>query len=129
MLLSEYNWLADENIHPQLILHFQKKINITTVSEAGLQGNPDTDILEYAYQNNQVVLTQDSDFGKLIFVNKMKFSGVVYLRPGHLHSTVHIKTLEYLLHGNIETKSPFLLVAENISGHITVRLRNNIIVL
>lgn len=55
MLLQEYNWLTDENIHPQLILHFQKKIKITILSEAGLQGKPDTEILEYAYQNNQVV--------------------------------------------------------------------------
>lgn len=128
MLLQEYHWLADENIHPQLILHFQKKIKITTLSEAGLQSKPDTEIQEYAYQNNQVVLTQDSDFGKLIFVNKMKFNGVVYLRPGHLFSDVHIKTMEYLLQANINTESPFLLVAENISGYIAVRLRNNIIV-
>lgn len=128
MLLKEYNWLADENIHLQFILHFQNKINITSLSDVGLISKTDTEILEYAYRNEQMVLTQDSDFGKLIFVNKMKFNGVVYLRPGHLLPAVHIETVEYLLGVNLKTEAPFLLVAENNNGHISVRLRNNIIV-
>lgn len=128
MLLKECSWLADENICQEAISIFSKQLDMISVSEAGLKSATDTDILEYAYQNKRVVLTQDSDFGKLIFANKQAFLGVVYLRPDHLLAEYHVDTLKRLLSEEIFLVPPFLIVAEKSNNQIKVRVRNDLVI-
>ncbi|MEM6297884.1 MAG: DUF5615 family PIN-like protein, partial [Bacteroidota bacterium] len=75
-------------------------------------------------QDQYVIISQDSDFGTLIFKEMADFYGIIYLRPGHHAAVVHLQTIEALLKANIDFEPPFLLVAENKEGKINFRVRN-----
>jgi predicted nuclease of predicted toxin-antitoxin system len=127
MTLSEFSFLADENIDPAAINFLQdKSIAISSLLELDLIGSADSDILEYAQKKKLVILTQDSDFGSLIHTMNLDFYAIVFLRPGHFSPSVHIETLESLLRLETVLNPPFIIVAENSSGKIKIRIRDKI---
>ncbi|NOZ49710.1 MAG: hypothetical protein GXP37_06630 [Chloroflexi bacterium] len=116
--------LTDENIHPGVITYLQNKgADIITVREVGLGASKDVDILQYALEEQRVVLTHDSDFGRLAFVHQKAIPGIIYLRPGHIKSEFTIATLEYLSSLAIDVQFPFIIVAERIRDVIRTRVR------
>ena len=55
MNLFAYPLLADENIHPDVVLQLRiQNLDVVTVSEADLAGQPDTAVLEFAHQKGTV---------------------------------------------------------------------------
>ena len=55
--------LIDENIPSELVNDLRRaRYQIESVSEKGLTGHPDENILAYAKKKNRVVLTTDKDF-------------------------------------------------------------------
>ena len=121
------SFIADENISDELIDHLKSLSFLTkSIWEAGLAGSNDNDIIEYATKNQLVILTQDRDFGTLIHTTNIPFVGIVYLRPGHLSATFHIRTFEAILREVIVIEPPFILVAENNGAKIKLRIRNHI---
>jgi predicted nuclease of predicted toxin-antitoxin system len=49
----------------------------------------DSDVLNLAHAENRVLLTEDKDFGWLVFVSHAASAGVVLIRfPGHARSTL-----------------------------------------
>lgn len=125
MKLKDFAFLCDENINPIIYQFFiDQQLNIANLSDHGLKGETDSTILEFAHQHNAVVLTHDSDFGSLIYSNAKAFTGIVYLRPGHMNSQIHIETLNTLFDYNPEVIAPFIIVAENTNRAIKLRVRN-----
>jgi predicted nuclease of predicted toxin-antitoxin system len=45
-------------------------------------GIPDTDVLALAVQANRILITDDRDFGELVFRQLKPHTGVIYLRLG-----------------------------------------------
>jgi predicted nuclease of predicted toxin-antitoxin system len=124
MTLASFAVLADENINPLLVnLLRNAGFNVTHVNDVGLSNTPDHVILKYGYDNNQLILTLDDDFGTLVFRNKQPFIGIIRLRPGHLLGDVHVPTLQAILSAEIDYKPPFLLIAERRQGQIHIRYR------
>ena len=82
--------------------------------------------IKLSFKENRVIITQDRDFGKLIYTQNSDFIGILYLRPGHILPQFHIQTLEHLLESNIQLESPFILIAENFGNSIKIRIRNKI---
>lgn len=125
MKFRSCSFLADENIHPEVIRYLQQTgIKTISVKEVGLNGKSDLEILSLAIQKNQLVLTQDADFGKLVYTSEIKFPGIVYLRPGHYSPSFHIQTIKIIMTENLDLNSPFILVAENKGNSVKIRLRN-----
>ena len=86
MKALDYPLLADENIHPDVIAFLRRAgLDVESVADEGLFGLPDAHVLLQATESGRVVLTHDSDFGGMA-VFGAKFVGIVYLRPGHIHS-------------------------------------------
>ncbi len=83
MKLNTFTFLADENIPAKIIL-FLKTMGIDTLSanEVLLNGKADETIVDFAFANKRVILTQDSDFGNILFTTNKKVFGIVFLRPG-----------------------------------------------
>lgn len=124
MELSEFSFLADENIHPDLILSLrQQNIKVISVKEEGLAGSTDDNLIIKAEQGGLIILTHDSDFGKIVFTNKGIHIGIVYLRPGHISPQFHIQTFQALLQTNLDLSIPFLLVVERIGDTMRIRKR------
>jgi predicted nuclease of predicted toxin-antitoxin system len=90
----------------------------------GWQGRRDIDILVEATAQNRVVITQDDDFGKIVFTTSTPFIGIIYLRPGHFFPEKTIISLKDLLtHDELEYSIPFILVVEDKLNYIKIRLR------
>jgi predicted nuclease of predicted toxin-antitoxin system len=126
MLLNEFIWITDENIHPELISEISGSVKVFTLKELGLLGSTDTEILLKANSINGLILTHDSDFGKLAFLEMIAFVGVVYLRSGHFSAQFHLLTIRHLLEQDLEVHSPFIIVAWHKQDKIKIRIKNRI---
>ncbi|MCO6490362.1 MAG: DUF5615 family PIN-like protein [Phaeodactylibacter sp.] len=125
MKIRNLKFLTDENIDKELVDFLrQDGFDVFDIKEEGLFRMPDREILKLAFEQQRVIISQDSDFGTLIFRDKVSFSGIIYLRPGHYSPDLHIQTFRTLLSINLEYTYPFILVGENEHGKIKFRLRN-----
>jgi predicted nuclease of predicted toxin-antitoxin system len=119
----DFPLLADENVHPDVIVFLRKiGLDVDSVAEQGQFGLPDSQVLQQASESNRVVLTHDSDFGGMA-VFGAKFTGIVYLRPGHIRADFTIKTLEAIRDNAPEVTPPFILVAERTGDTVKIRVR------
>ena len=124
MNLFSYPFIADENIHPVVVKELrQQEINISSVVDQGLVGQPDNDILQFAHQSGRVVLTHDSDFGTLSIAQQRPFTGIVFVRPGHIQPQFTLKMLESLENQNIDVTPPFIVVATRQQNTVRIRVR------
>lgn len=123
---KNFKFLADENIN----LVFTRKcrdlkFDIIHTSEIGLNGKSDQEILQFALDRQLIVITCDSDFAKMAFVDRASFLGIVYLRPNHIHAEHHLETLQHIIIQDLDFQPPFVLVAERYDDVIRIRLRNS----
>lgn len=124
MKLTSFRFLIDENISDEIVEFLRRKnIEVESIKEKVWFGMTDKAILEYALQHQLIVLTQDSDFGTLIYRDKSDFHAIIYLRPEHFDGQFHIPTLRTLLLQDWQLKPPFIITAENTNTSIKVRLR------
>jgi predicted nuclease of predicted toxin-antitoxin system len=127
MFLKEFSYISDENINPSIIKYLRdKSFNIKDVREEKLIGTSDSELMKLSFKENRVIITQDRDFGKLVYTQNSEFIGIIYLRPGHIAADFHIKTFEYLLNADLDLVIPFIIVAENLNSSIKIRLRSNL---
>ena len=123
MKALDFPLLADENVHPDVIEFLRKaRFDVDSVAEQGQFGLPDTRVLQQATEMGRVVLTHDSDFGGLALMGA-KFTGIIYLRPGHIRADFTIKTLEAIRDNAPEVTPPFILVAERTGDMVKIRVR------
>ncbi len=117
--------LADENIHPQVVDALRRRgADVLDVKESGWIGSTDLEILRKASTENRVVLTHDSDFGKLAITTGEPMFGIIYLRPGHIKPTFTLETLEVLFAELTEVTPPFIAVAERLEQRVRIRYRS-----
>jgi predicted nuclease of predicted toxin-antitoxin system len=123
--LSQFPFLADENIHPGVVRFLRDHgCDVLDVKEAGLAGTSDRVLLDHARPDHRVILTHDADFGALAIVQGEQVRGIVYLRPGHIHPSFTVDTLSALFRLELELVAPFLLVAHRSGSKLRVRLRH-----
>jgi len=73
-------FLADENLEYSIITFLRKKnIDVDAVRDK-MKGAPDLTIIEYAFENNLIIITSDKDFGELTFRLKKLNHGIILLR-------------------------------------------------
>jgi predicted nuclease of predicted toxin-antitoxin system len=123
MNFKSCKFIADENI-PPLLTTYLKELGVDIIIIEKLQS--DLDIIAYAHKHNRAVITQDADFGKIVFTAKVDFTGIIYLRPGHISAAFHKTTIQAIISEKLELLAPFILVAENQGEKIKLRLRNAI---
>jgi predicted nuclease of predicted toxin-antitoxin system len=126
MKIKDLHLLTDENIDPAVLSFLrQESFDVVDIKEMGWQGKKDIEILVEAHKQQRVVVTQDDDFGKLVFSVKIPFTGIIYLRPGHFFPERTIKALKTVfLQEVLDYIPPFILVVDDKSTHIKIRLRN-----
>lgn len=73
-------FLADENIYHALVIRLRSRgYDVMTVDECGLRGVDDSRIMEYAIQEQRIIITFDRDFSDLRSLPK-NLPGVLLLR-------------------------------------------------
>lgn len=77
------DFLADENIHADIVGWLRDRGNDVLYAAEALQSRRDDDLLAIARQDQRVLITDDKDFGELVFHQRLATSGIVLIR---LHS-------------------------------------------
>ncbi|MBS1514373.1 MAG: DUF5615 family PIN-like protein [Bacteroidetes bacterium] len=117
----------DENLPVDFIDYLKKlNLNIKDIKSENLFGINDVEVLKISNDESRVIITQDKDFGKIVYTNLYNFFGIIYLKPGHISSKIHIDTFQHLLNSDLILKTPFIVVAENNNSVIKIRLRNEL---
>ena len=124
MKLKDCPFLTDENIHADIVTFLREQgHDVLDVKEAGLVGAGDLDLIRRARAEDRVVLTHDRDFGRLVALAEEPFTGIVYLRPGHLDPAFTIGSLRTLFTEELTLRRGFLIVAHRREGHVHLRVR------
>ncbi len=119
-----YPLLADENIHPDVTRALAAQgFDIRSVRDLSLIGSDDEAVLREAHNQRRVVLTHDSDFGRLAIQSGAPFVGIIFIRPGHIAAPFVLDALNTVHRADIEAKAPFMLVVERRGEMVRVRLR------
>ena len=75
--------LADENLHADLVARLRSQGHDVLYAAEVFPQQEDSDLLQIAQSQSRIVITDDKDFGELIFRRQMATHGVILLR---LHS-------------------------------------------
>jgi len=123
--LDAFAFLADQNIHPEVVAFLRGRgLDVASAEELGLANAADTLILHTALETNRIVLTHDSDFGSLAIAAGQPILGIVFLRPGHIQAGFTIRTLDAIFEANPELTPPFLVVAIRSRDKVRIRTRS-----
>lgn len=121
---NSLSFFADENISSDLI-HWIKSqgYEISSVIEEKMQGTSDINIIKKCFDLNSIIITQDNDFGKLIFTTTIPFYSIIYLRPGHFDGKFHIPTLQSILKNKKLIQKRTLIIGQRIENKIKIRIK------
>ncbi len=112
-------FLVDESAGSRLSSHLTALgHDATFVAHTRGQGIPDEEVLAIAHAEGRVLITQDRDFGDLIFRQHHRHSGVIYLRLGTSSFTARRERLDYVLDNYADQLDRFIVVTQN-----TIRVR------
>jgi predicted nuclease of predicted toxin-antitoxin system len=98
---------------------------VRTVADEGLRGSDDVAVLRRAHAMGRVVVTHDADFGKLAIQAGEPYTGIVFLRPGHISPSFVLGALAALEASSINVIPPFIAVIERKVDHVRVRVRSD----
>ena len=88
------NFLIDENIHADIVAWLRSLGQNVLYAAESLSGSSDEELLKTAQREHRVIVTDDKDFGELIFHRRMLSSGVIPLRLTDRSIQVRLKRLE-----------------------------------
>lgn len=78
------------------------------------RGIDDDKILKQAVKENRILITNDKDFGEMIFREKKTHKGVIFLRLDDERSVIKIKVIENILDKHPdEIENSFIVASEN----------------
>jgi predicted nuclease of predicted toxin-antitoxin system len=84
--LPQLKFIVDMDLSPLTVSQLKEKgWEIIRVSEVMDVRTDDIDILNYAREHNQVVITHDLDFSELLAVNGLDSPSVINLRLENMH--------------------------------------------
>jgi predicted nuclease of predicted toxin-antitoxin system len=122
--LSQFPLLTDENIDSEVVRFLREQgFDVCHVCEEGLRGAVDVDLIRKAVAENRVIVTHDSDFGRLAVYTGEPIVGLLFLRPGHIDPAFTIETIKAILDHDLDVEPPFVLVARRSGLNVAIRYR------
>lgn len=120
----DFPLLADGNINAEVVLFLRKQgRDVRSIADEELFGLSDAAVLRKAHADGRVVLTHDSDFGMLAVMQNEPFTGIIYLRPGHIEPEFTIQTLQAIDGKPVDVQPPFVVIAEQRERVVRIRTR------
>jgi predicted nuclease of predicted toxin-antitoxin system len=118
MSTAALRFLADESCDFAVVRALRAEgYDVLAVSEVTHRSD-DRDLIEQANRENRIVLTEDKDFGWLVFASHVDSAGVVLIRfPGNLRQTL-AQTITQLAREQAEQLLNAFVVVQ--PGHIRV---------
>ena len=105
--------LADENIPKKTIeILRKKKADITSITDTRL-GLSDRKIIEIANNEGRIIVTFDKDFGELIFRERLKVKGLIFLRMPPTSPEHIAERIEHILLRKIPIENKIVVIRED----------------
>jgi predicted nuclease of predicted toxin-antitoxin system len=108
-------FLVDECTGPAVARWLKEQgHNVFSVYEQA-RGLEDDEIVERAYKENRILITNDKDFGEKVYRDKKPHRGIILLRLDDERAHNKIKVIQQLLEnfpGKLKLKDNFLVVTE-----------------
>jgi predicted nuclease of predicted toxin-antitoxin system len=108
-------FLLDENIDARLLPFLQDLgHDVTSVAKDYRYGLLDEDVLEMAHQEHRILITNDRDFGDLIFHQGLPHSGIILFRLAPNDANIHLRKvrLQYVLTHYADRLHHFIVVTQ-----------------
>ena len=118
MCAAALRFLADESCDFAVVRDLRAHgYDVLAVSEVTRRSD-DRELIEQAYREKRILLTEDKDFGWLVFASHTESAGVVLLRfPGNARQTM-VQAVRQLVQGQGELLMDAFVVVQ--PGHIRV---------
>lgn len=106
-------FLADENMEWAVVETIRAFGYDVLAAHHDLTGTTDEKLLEIAFLNDRILVTNDTDFGNLVFYRKQAAAGIILMRFLNENTSLKCKMIEHLLkhHAN-KLKNHFTVVSE-----------------
>ena len=98
------------------ILPYLKRLghDTTRIASDYPPGLPDQDVLAIAQQENRILITDDRDFGELVFRLRLSHNGVIFLRLGNYAPlAAKIERIAYALNHYADQLDQFIVVTKD----------------
>ena len=106
-------FIVDECTGPLVVEHLKKEGHLVFSVFEEAKGINDEEVLRLAFEGDYILITNDKDFGDLIFRLNMKHKGVILLRLEDERATNKIKILDsFLKEFSDKIKANFCVVTE-----------------
>ena len=107
-------FLLDESADSRLARYLRSLgHDCSTIAEDYVRSLDDVDVLMLAYRDRRTLVTDDRDFGELVFREGRPHSGVIYLRLGIADLALRIDRLGYVLANHASQLDRFLVVTRD----------------
>lgn len=102
--------IADENIEHLLIEKLKQHFQVISIYESH-RGASDNDIAEIATKENAIIITEDKDFGDLVFIHNQAHLSVILLRYTFIErNEIHEVLINILKQKSFELMGKFTTV-------------------
>jgi predicted nuclease of predicted toxin-antitoxin system len=118
-------FLLDECVGLEVQEYLQNKDHDVINAAIEYSGSLDPDILFHAVSENRILITNDKDFGELIFKDGSNHTGIILLRLRDERSKNKVRCIAYLLSElGDELNGKFVVVTDK-GAQIQHRIRNS----
>ena len=109
--MSDLRFLADESCDFAVVRALRSKgYDVLAVSEY-MRRSDDRDLIEQSYRENRILLTEDKDFGWLVFASHAVSAGVILIRyPNNVRSKLGQSVLQLVEQHGGELANAFVVV-------------------
>lgn len=91
-------FLIDENVGQSVIQYLAREgYDIIVATSDEFKGREDLTLLDYAFRENRIIITNDKDFGYLVYHQKLPTRGIILFRFTEELPSLKIATLETIL--------------------------------
>jgi predicted nuclease of predicted toxin-antitoxin system len=80
MTIRSVRFLADENIHADVVEWLRSAGHDVLYAAEVFSGDPDEILLEIARREERILVTDDKDFGELVFHRRLVSKGILLIR-------------------------------------------------
>ncbi|MGE0229253.1 MAG: DUF5615 family PIN-like protein [Dehalococcoidia bacterium] len=106
-------FLLDESVDARLQAHLQHDGHeVTSIRLDHRPGMPDDEVLRVAREEGRILLTNDRDFGELIFRQRLAHGGVVLFRLQSVSLEAKVNAMHDVLTHHSDELNAFLVVSE-----------------
>ncbi len=106
--------VADESVDYEIVISLRKHDFIILAIDDLLKGADDEKVLNFALQENSILITEDKDFGELVYRLNKSHLGIVLIRLGGLDSKSKSEIVIKSIKDNFEQmKNSFSVISPN----------------